>query len=55
MNLLVQDSHDLTVIMSLSLASSWICRPIGVIVPDLIVPHCNCKEHPMATCVVRHD
>jgi hypothetical protein len=39
MNLLIKDSHDLTVIMSPSLASSWICRPIGVTVPDLIVPH----------------
>jgi hypothetical protein len=39
MNLLVKDNHDHTVIMSLSLASSWICRYVGVIVPDMIVPH----------------
>jgi hypothetical protein len=39
MNLIVKDSHDLTVIMGPSLASSWICGPIGVKVPDLIVPH----------------
>jgi hypothetical protein len=39
MNLLVKDNHDLTVITGASLASSWICRPIGVTVLDLIVPH----------------
>jgi hypothetical protein len=39
MNLLVKDSHDLTVITGPLLASSWICRPVGVTVPDLIVPY----------------
>jgi hypothetical protein len=39
MNLLIKDSHDLTVITGPLLASSWICRTIGVTVLDLIVPH----------------
>jgi hypothetical protein len=39
MNLLVKDSHDLTVITGPSLASSWICRYVGVTVLDLTVPH----------------
>jgi hypothetical protein len=39
MNLLIKDSHDLTVIMGPLLASSWIYWPVGVTVSDLIVPH----------------
>jgi hypothetical protein len=39
MNLLIKDSDDLTVIMGPSLVSSWICRPIGVTILDLIVPY----------------
>jgi hypothetical protein len=39
MNLLIKDNHDLTVITGPSLASSWICRHVGVTVSDLIVPH----------------
>jgi hypothetical protein len=38
-NLLIKDNHDLTVITSPSLASSWICQPVRVTVLDLIVPH----------------
>jgi hypothetical protein len=39
MNLLLKDNHDLTILTGPSLASSWICQPVGVTVPDLIVPH----------------
>jgi hypothetical protein len=39
MNLLIKDTHGITVIMGPSLISSWICRPVGVTVLDLIVPH----------------
>jgi hypothetical protein len=39
MNLLIKDSHDLTVITGPSLASSWIYRHVGVTVLDLIMPH----------------
>jgi hypothetical protein len=39
MNLLVKDTHDLTVITGPSLTSSWIYRPVRVTVPDLIVHH----------------
>jgi hypothetical protein len=39
MNLLVKDSHDLTVITGPSLVSSWIYRSVGVTVTNLIVPH----------------
>jgi hypothetical protein len=39
MNSLIKDRHDVTVIMGPSLVSSWICRPVGVTVLDMIVPH----------------
>jgi hypothetical protein len=39
MNLLIKDSHDLTVITDPSLASSWICRRVGVTVLNLSVAH----------------
>jgi hypothetical protein len=39
MNLLVKDSHGLTVITGLSLANSWIYQAVGVTLPDPIVPH----------------